>query len=70
MDDEAEFTQLGFLPGDLVTSVNGIALNDPANTMRLYQTLRTATEAVFELDRGGQQVSVAVSLGEQQQQVP
>jgi general secretion pathway protein C len=68
--DEAEFTQLGFLPGDLVTSVNGIALNDPANTMRLYQTLRTATEAVFELDRGGQQVSVAVSLGEQQQQVP
>lgn len=68
--DKAEFAQLGFRPGDLVTSVNGIALNDPANTMRLYQTLRTATEAVFELDRGGQQVSVAVSLGEQQQQVP
>ncbi len=68
--DQAEFTQLGFRPGDLVTSVNGIALNDPANTMRLYQTLRTATEAVFELDREGQQVSVAVSLGEQEQQVP
>ncbi len=68
--DKEEFTQLGFRSGDLVTSVNGIALNDPANTMRLYQTLRTATEAVFELDRGGQQVSVAVSLGDQQQETP
>lgn len=68
--DSEEFGQLGFQAGDLVTSVNGIALNDPANTMRLYQTLRTATEAVFELEREGQQVSVAVSLGDQQQETP
>lgn len=69
-NDREQFGQLGFQSGDLVTSVNGIALNDPANTMRLYQTLRTATEAVFELERGGQQVSVAVSLGDQQQEMP
>lgn len=60
--DQEQFTRLGFKPGDLVTRVNGIALNDPANTMRLYQTMRSATEAVFELQRGGQEVSVSVSL--------
>lgn len=58
----AQFTQLGFQSGDLVTSVNGMALDDPANTMRLYQTMRAASEAVFVLQRDGQPVSVSVSL--------
>ena len=53
---------LGFHPGDLVTSINGIALNDPANTMRLYQSMRSASEAVFELTRKEQQLMVSVSL--------
>lgn len=57
-----QFEALGFQPGDLVTSINGIALNDPANTMRLYQTMRSATEAVFELTRKDQQLLVSVSL--------
>jgi len=60
--DATQFRQLGFEPGDLVTSVNGISLDDPSNTMRLYQTMRTATEAVFELERGEQAVSLSVSL--------
>ncbi|RLQ23891.1 type II secretion system protein GspC [Seongchinamella sediminis] len=62
--DRQQFTQLGFVAGDLVTSINGIDLNDPANTMRLYQTMRTASEAVFDLQRGDELVSISVSLGE------
>ena len=62
--DKQQFAQLGFKAGDLVTSVNGISLDDPANTMRLYQTMRTATEAVFDLQRGDEQVSISVSLGQ------
>jgi len=58
-----QFNQLGFQAGDLVTSVNGMALDDPANTMRLYQTMRSASEAVFVLERDGQPISVSVSLG-------
>ena len=54
-----------FKPGDLVTSVNGIALNDPANTMRLYQTMRSASEAVFDLQRDDQPLTVSVSLGDE-----
>jgi general secretion pathway protein C len=61
--EREQFAQLGFQPGDLVTSVNGMALDDPANTMRLYQAMRSATEAVFGIERNGQPVQLAVSLG-------
>ncbi len=61
--EREQFELLGFKPGDLVTSVNGIALDDPANTLRLYQAMRSAGEAVFDLQRGDQPVTVSVSLG-------
>ena len=57
-----QFEQLGFKEGDLVTGINGIALDDPANTLGLYQTMRTASEAVFELERDGQPISISVQL--------
>lgn len=60
--DRQQFEQLGFKAGDIVTSVNGIALDDPANTMRLYQTMRSASEAVFEVQREEQQLTVSVNL--------
>jgi general secretion pathway protein C len=60
--DDAQFSALGFKRGDLVTNVNGIALNDPGNTIRLYQLMRGAGEAVFDLERGEQLVTVTVSL--------
>lgn len=63
--DKKQFQQLGFKSGDLVTGVNGIALNDPANTMRLYQTMRSAKEAVFELEREQKRLSLSVSLQDQ-----
>ena len=52
------------MPGDLVTGVNGISLNDPANTLQLYQTMRTATEAVFELKRNDEPLTISVNLGD------
>jgi general secretion pathway protein C len=58
-----QFQQLGFKPGDMVTSVNGIALDNPANTMRLYSAMRSAEEVVFELKREDQPLTLSVSLG-------
>jgi general secretion pathway protein C len=60
--DAAQFSQLGFKQGDLVTGINGIALNDPGNTVRLYQLMRGAREAVFDLQRGEELLTVTVSL--------
>ena len=60
--DRAQFEQLGFRPGDLVLAVNGLSLSDPANTMRLYQAMRSASEVSFELLRAGEAVALSVSL--------
>ena len=60
--DAAQFTALGFKAGDIVTSVNGYALSDPTNTIRLYQLMRDATDATFEVERDGSPVSISVSL--------
>ncbi len=64
--DKAQFELLGLRPGDLVTAINGIPLDDPANTVRLYQAMRSAEEAVFELQRDGQPLSLTVSLAAEQ----
>ncbi len=64
--EKEQFELLGFQPGDLVTGVNGIALNDPANTLQLYQTMRSASEAVFDLQRGDQPLTISVTLGDDQ----
>ena len=60
--DAAQFTALGFKVGDIVTSVNGYALSDPTNTVRLYQLMRDATDATFDIERDGTPVSISVSL--------
>jgi len=60
--DKEQFDQLGFKAGDVVTSVNGVALDNPANTMALYSSLRTASEAVFELEREGQPMTLSINL--------
>ncbi|MFK8047673.1 MAG: type II secretion system protein GspC [Halioglobus sp.] len=58
----AQFSQLGFHAGDIVTSVNGISLDNPANTMQLYQLMRSASEAVFDVERGAETLTLTVNL--------
>ena len=60
--DAEQFTALGFKSGDIVTAVNGYTLSDPTNTVRLYQLMRDATDATFEIERDGSPVSISVSL--------
>ena len=62
--DAAQFKQLGFKSGDIVTAVNGLALSDPTNTMRLYQLMREASDATFDVERGDTVVTIAVSLNQ------
>lgn len=60
----SQFTQLGFKAGDVVTSVNGITLDNPGNAMQLYQLMRSASEAVFDLERGDERMTLTVNLDE------
>jgi general secretion pathway protein C len=61
--DKEQFNKLGFLPNDIVTGVNGIALTDPGKAMELYRVMRTAQEASFDVLRGGEQITLVVGLG-------
>ena len=60
--DVEQFAKLGFKPGDLVVAVNGVTLDDPANTMVLYNDMRSANEAVFELRRDNEPLTLSVNL--------
>ena len=60
--DRAAFDTFGFQPGDIVTAVNGLALSDASNTVKLYQTMKDATQASFDIERGGGTVTVNVDL--------
>jgi general secretion pathway protein C len=57
-----EFVQLGFKENDVVTSVNGIALDDMRNLPQLYSLMNEATEVSFSLLRDGQPQTLQISL--------
>ncbi|HEY3859931.1 MAG TPA: type II secretion system protein GspC [Gammaproteobacteria bacterium] len=49
------FNQLGLKAGDVVTTVNGIPLTDPAQSMRVLSSLKTSDQISVGLIRNGQQ---------------
>jgi general secretion pathway protein C len=57
-----EFVQLGFETNDIVTAVDGIALNDIANMPKLYGLMDGATEVSFSLLRNGTPLNLKVTL--------
>jgi general secretion pathway protein C len=63
--DRAQFAQFGLQTGDVVTSINGTPLDDPAKAMELYGQLREAKEASFVVRRGDQEINLIVGLTQQ-----
>ena len=60
--DRAAFNTFGFQSGDIVTAVNGLALSDASNTVKLYQTMKDATQVSFDIERDGGTLTVNVDL--------
>ncbi len=58
----SQFESLGFQNNDVVTSINGITLDNPSGALQVFQMLRTAKEATFELQRAGEPVTLPVDL--------
>lgn len=52
--ERKKFAALGLRPGDLVTEINGTALNDPASGMEIFQSLGEATSVTVTVERDGQ----------------
>lgn len=47
------FTQLGLLPNDTITGVNGNAVTNVQQAMEMYQALRSSNKIVIQRERGG-----------------
>lgn len=60
--DPKTFAAMGLLNDDVVTAINGVAINDPQKALELYNQMRTATEATLTIRRGGEDIVVNVSL--------
>lgn len=58
------FEQAGLKTNDIVTSVNGIEVNDPSRIREVYKALQTATEASLEVLRDGSTEFIEIRLSE------
>jgi general secretion pathway protein C len=55
-----QFVGLGLKPGDLVTEINGMALNNPAQAMEMFRALADTTQVTLTLERDGQAQSMTL----------
>ena len=56
------FRQLGFRPGDIITEVNGIILNDASKGAKVLGELAQATDVSVTIRRGGQNIFIQHSF--------
>lgn len=60
--DRKLFGRVGLQRNDLVTAINGVALDDPTRAMALLNDLNSAKELTLTLQRGGQQIDLQLPL--------
>jgi general secretion pathway protein C len=60
--DAALFDRLGLAPGDVVTAVNGIALDSPTKALGVLRTLAGSEDVRVDLIRNGVPETVNISL--------
>jgi general secretion pathway protein C len=56
------FTNAGLRPGDLVTSVNGVALDDPQKSLQMLNDLSKAHDVTVVVDRDGKPQTLNFTL--------
>jgi len=62
--DRSVFAAAGLRPGDIVTSVNGVALNDPSRSLQLLSDLSQSPQINLTVDRGGQPQNFSLNLAQ------
>jgi general secretion pathway protein C len=60
--DRKLFNNVGLRPGDIVTSVNGIPLNDLSQMGALFNQLSSANRLDVTLERGGRETQLSLGL--------
>lgn len=62
--DRSAFSAAGLRPGDLVTSVNGVQLDDPAKALQMLGDLGSAGQVNLVVERGGQTQNISINLSQ------
>jgi len=57
-----QFSALGLRAGDLVTEINGIALNNPAQGMEVFRSLGDAPQVTVTVERDGQPQVLSLNM--------
>lgn len=58
----ALFAQVGLQPGDIVKEVNGVVLDNPTKGAQVMQELRDSQQLSLRIERGGQEINLAVDI--------
>lgn len=59
-----QFGALGLRPGDLVTEINGVTLNNPAQGMEVFRTLGDTTQITVTVERDGQPTVLSLNMSQ------
>jgi len=59
-----QFIALGLRPGDLVTSVNGMQLNNPAQGMEIFRSLGDSSQISVTVERAGKQQELTLDIAQ------
>jgi general secretion pathway protein C len=62
--NRAIFNKLGLKPGDLVTSINGTALDDPAHSQEVFNTIQSSDHVTVTIERGGQKQDISLNIAQ------
>jgi general secretion pathway protein C len=59
-----QFIALGLRPGDLVTAVNGVPLNNPAQGMEVFRSLGESSQVSVTIERAGKQQDLNLDVAQ------
>jgi general secretion pathway protein C len=59
-----QFAALGLRAGDLVTEINGVALNNPAQGMEVFRSLGDASQITVTVERDGQPQVLSLNMSQ------
>jgi len=58
------FNKLGLKPGDLVTAINGTALDDPQHSQEVFNTIQSSDHVTVTIERGGQKQEITLNVAQ------
>lgn len=62
--NRAIFGKLGLKPGDLVTAINGAALDDPQRAQEVFNTIQTSDHVTVTIERSGQKQDISLNIAQ------